>query len=512
MPSDRVTNALVLFGGKAEQGLLLDIFRHGQMPKPSRLHVPAALQRSGLIAHGHADGHPVLLLSPRHEAITEIRAVLKALNGGVHGQPPTVGPPSRTQQDIDCERPLAQRSRYWFRTVLHIANAEAPVSTDSLRWLMPDARPTDLSRLIESLLASGLIVEEEAGFAFGSRVPACFFTLLQRLREILAPRDPRLMAVRPVVPRPSGAYQRAEDCAPRLFGTDVRLRNLMALAKHGTLYTSELRELTGVSGQRLENSNMAPFGRAGLVLTSTDRNGTAVRMDPGFPLVIPLRRLLVRLEERYPLPPFVRRYHTATGPPSRRWVGDRASIFGGPIATQILFSIGVMGWTFEALCVSVATGYDRVVVKKALKTLHVEGILQSDRKPRPGFNVRVITIAESFAGRDELLAFVQAAVARWPAYRDRVEFALRQLPPRTKKHLQNRGLLTSATNDKKAEPTRRCNRRQECLRRYYILAEHLRRPISSHELLRMNSNLYRPFDQHGRPLLHSARMLACPRS
>jgi len=55
------------------------------------------------------------------------------------------------------------------------------------------------------------------------------------------------------------------------------------------------------------------------------------------------------------------------------WFGYRHALFGGEIPTTILLTIGVLGWTFEALCVSTATGYDRVVVKKTRKRLEDDG-------------------------------------------------------------------------------------------------------------------------------------------
>jgi hypothetical protein len=37
-----------------------------------------------------------------------------------------------------------------------------------------------------------------------------------------------------------------------------------------------------------------------------------------------------------------------------------------------------------------------VVIKKSLKRLEADGILQGNRDRKPGFNVRVVTIADDF--------------------------------------------------------------------------------------------------------------------
>lgn len=104
-------------------------------------------------------------------------------------------------------------------------------------------------------------------------------------------------------------------------------------------------------------------------------------------------------------------------------------------------TIGVLGWTFEALCCETATGYDRVVVKKALKRLEDEGIVEGGRERRPGFNVRVVKLAENFHARQELDALLRACVEAWPMYADSVNKAMDHLQPRTKEHLQRRGIV-----------------------------------------------------------------------
>ncbi len=164
-------------------------------------------------------------------------------------------------------------------------------------------------------------------------------------------------------------------------------------------------------------------------------------LDAAYPLYLPLRRLLVRLSEVYPLTPHVPAYGRPKKPPKKAWEGDRHVLFGSPIPTTILLSLGVYGWTFEALCCAVAIGHHRENVKKVLRRLEEEGVLEADRPRGPGFCVRVVTISEDFPAKKELMALIRAYIRVWPSVKSQVELAMRQLPPRTKAHLRRRDLL-----------------------------------------------------------------------
>jgi hypothetical protein len=131
-------------------------------------------------------------------------------------------------------------------------------------------------------------------------VPASFRTLVLAIAEHIPER--RLDRVDVSGPR-AFAFIQADDGAPRLFGTDARLRNLMALAVHGPMLYRDLRKLTGAYHLREHDSrNDAPFGRGAVVRTWETPDGTAVALDPDYPCALPLCRLLVRLAEIYPLP------------------------------------------------------------------------------------------------------------------------------------------------------------------------------------------------------------------
>jgi hypothetical protein len=237
------------------------------------------------------------------------------------------------------------------------------------------------------------------------------------------------------------AFKSAGDGAPRLFGTDVRLRNLMALAKYGPLHLTDLRRITGAPRTESEAHGYAPFGRGGVVCFWKTNNGTAVMLNPKHPVAEPLRALLLKLTEIYPLSALVRRHPPPKPPKIPAWRGDKLALFGSPIPTTILLTISALGWTFEALCVATATGYHRENVKKAMRRLEEEGVLCSDRKRRPGFDVRAVHLAEDFPAYDELRVLLDACIDVWPQFARSAHHALDQLTPKTKAHLRNRGLI-----------------------------------------------------------------------
>jgi len=180
----------------------------------------------------------------------------------------------------------------------------------------------------------------------------------------------------------------APDGAPRLFSSDLRFRNFMALAVHGPLLLREPRRISGTMGLELESRQMAQFGRGAVVRVWDTDLGPAIMLDPDYPLYPSLRRLLVTLEQTYPLPAFVPTFEAPKPPPRRTWRGDHFALFGGIIPTSILTSIGVHGWTFEALCNTIID-HNRWNIKKSMRWLEDEGVIQGDRPQGPGSNVRV---------------------------------------------------------------------------------------------------------------------------
>ena len=191
----------------------------------------------------------------------------------------------------------------------------------------------------------------------------------------------------------------------------------------------------------LEGSDNAPYGRGDVVRSWKTPDGWALALDEAHPLHPPLRRLLIRLAEVFPLPPHVPKYERPEPPPPQAWNGDRLALFGSSLPTSILISLGGRGWTFEAVCCAVAVGHDRVVVKKTIRRLEHEGVLEGSRPRGPGFGPRLLRIADAFPAKDELQALVDAVPVAWPDLGDRVKLAFDGIPEKTKVYFRRRGLL-----------------------------------------------------------------------
>ena len=99
------------------------------------------------------------------------------------------------------------------------------------------------------------------------------------------------------------------------------------------------------------------------------------------------------------------------------------------------------GWNFEAICCEVATGFDRVVVKKTTRRLEEGGVLQGSRPRGPGFGPRLLSLANTCAARYELRALIEAIPVAWPDLGDRIEAAFAGMPDKTKVYFRARGLI-----------------------------------------------------------------------
>ena len=274
-------------------------------------------------------------------------------------------------------------------------------------------------------------------------VPSAYLRFVEKIWQHFEGKHALYPPFRDTVVERPWAFRSNSDDAARLFGTDLRLRNLMALAKYGPMRMLDLRRIVGNERPHDESYDEAQFGRAGIVRVWGEGQSRSAMLDPGYPVASPLRRLLVALKRVYPLPPDLpgREQPVLPEPNNEPWVGDRLALFGTPVPTYILTSIGVMGWTFEALCCEISGGHYRKVVKKSMKRLEDEGVLQGDRPRRPGMDVRVVTVADDFPARDELMDLLKACVEAWPAIGASVNAAMNALTPKTKAHLKKRGLI-----------------------------------------------------------------------
>lgn len=490
MPSTQ----LVLFGDPECQDILLSIFREGQLDRRQHNHVPIALRRSGLIGRAVDGGKVTYVIENRHPAIDTIRALLERIDGGP-GKPAKLCPEAGSAYAVDVSQPLAHPTANGFRLLLQLVREELPLSEEELRRRVPRAWSRSLRKDLQRLILDGVVLYENALYTVSGSVPHEYRTLILDLAKILTKRDPGLAENAGLkVPRVS-AFKRNVDEAPRIFGSDIRLRNLMALAKHGAVYTRDLRQLTGVV-RKFEERDNAPFGRAGLVRTwMTSEENAVVDIDPALPIYYPLRRYLRRVEEHHPLPAFALRDELPEAPPPRPWKGDKHALFGGELKTSILISIGALGWTCESICVALCGSYDRVVVKKALRELENDGILAADRKRRPGFNVRILKLSPSCTARDELEFLLKACASAWPTFTKRMEVVLQQLSPRTKVHLRKRGISLEPIRPVPVDRYRRLKsitpeHRNQLMFRYYALSTAQLRPLASNEVLKLDSNLY----------------------
>jgi hypothetical protein len=430
--------ATIIFGSEAVQSLLISLLRNGPSAAPKQW-PPWRLLQTGLVTASGPKKRLTLSLNEHHPAAASVRKVLAEL-GGLPLTPPEPTIEGHSGLEIDPLRPLGHASGVTFRILIAVSHSADGLTVKQLKMRLPgslSAVPVVLSSLVNDRV---LNKTETGRYIISDGVPATLQKLLAELGYLLAPRDARVArALCDVEPKPAG-HLRAQDGAPRLFGADLRLRNLMALAKHGPLHMSDLRWITGNLGMKSEGADNAPFGRGGLVRVWNTDKGEAAGLDPAYPAAPELKALLLKLEESYPLPPFTRLKPVPTLPALQPWNGDKLELFGSAIRTSILMSIGVLDWTFEALCVTTAIGHHRQNVKKSLKQLEKEGVVVSSRDRRPGFDVRAVTLADAIPARSELRALINACLTVWPDYASAVDGAMQRLAPRTKEHLYSRRL------------------------------------------------------------------------
>ncbi len=182
----------------------------------------------------HPETGKVLILHSRHPAIHEIRELLGVLNGGP-GLAPRLTPPPAAEHAVDPTRPLGHRCELAFRLLLLLVRASNTLSRGQLRRRIPDAHMQTLKQAIERLVRAQVVKADHEAISIAPGVPVLFCELALTLGKILASRDPRIDASAPLARATTRSFRQNEDGAPLLFGTDVRLRNLLALAKHGPL-------------------------------------------------------------------------------------------------------------------------------------------------------------------------------------------------------------------------------------------------------------------------------------
>ena len=359
----------VLFGKRIFQDALLRIAREGSVGAIAFEFnmLASALASTGFVTRSTTNYAKRWSLEPRHPAHAELLATLRALDPNlVIADIPAPGEHRLVRGDA----PLAHSRLAAIRIL--IALLEGPMTKSRLLESVQQ-RPPAVEAAIASLVEDGLLVDDPGGIRYVDDVPPEYLDLVRKIKAALSGEARE----QHVAKRKKMAFERADDNAPRLFESDLRLRNFMALAVNGPMYAPDLAALMGARYVRPEDHNYAPFGRGGVVATWQTNFGPAVCLDPSHPVATEFKTLLIALEKIYP----VKRLDPNTLPPPipefGPWFGDKEALFGFRIPTGILYTIGTLGWTFEAPCLASMPGTHRENLKKVLWNLEQEGILAS---------------------------------------------------------------------------------------------------------------------------------------
>lgn len=427
----------IIFAQESMQKYVLQMHSDGSIPcKGKSLDL---LIKAGLVTVVKLGRGMRYVLDPRHPAAAELNDLLAEISGAQRYN--LALPEDLPPRQVQPERALGHQSKVVFRILLQVFTSDVPIDRATIRNRIVDVFPITIQDAIKCMLKDGLLDQKSDGsLVLGGGLPKTFAAFVKKIAEVYVSTDERLAVQSEHVGPRATAFQPNQDGAPRLFASDIRLRNFMALAIHGPMHIRDLRTITGVPFLKTESRDFAQFGRGGVVRTWQTEEGAAVMLDPDYPLHEQLLALLVKIHKSYPLQEFTRRFAVPETPQRWTWQGDRHALFGGPIPTRILTSIGVHGWTFEALCDRICTGNDRWNVKKAMQRLEKEGVIEGDRPRSPGFNTRVVTIANGFCAKDEIQALIAAYVKTWPGIVGEVQSAFNGLAPRGKAHLKKRGL------------------------------------------------------------------------
>ena len=341
-----------------------------------------------------------------------------------------------------------------------------------------EQRQPAVETAIASLASDDVLVVKPDGVRYVDDVPVEYLGLDRKIASTLSGETRE----QHVAKRKKMAFEAADDGAPRFFESDARLRNFMALAVNGPMYAPDLAALTGSRYLRPEDEDYAPFGQGGVVATWQTTVGPAAGLDPNHPVATELREFLIALERIYPVARLKPDTPLPPIPEFGPWFGDKEALFGFRIPTGILYTIGTLGWTFEALCVAAMPGTYRENVNKVLKTLEDEGVLASNRPRRPGFDVRVVTLDETFPARAELETLLKRCVEVWPEYANITNFALENISHKTLVHLQNRGIIPGGRPKRAKPPTQFSpERKATVLMEYDALVRKHGKPLNSND-------------------------------
>lgn len=425
----------ILFGNRRDQNILLLAARNGEVRLS--IHVPTAhLERTGMVLVTEKPQR-ILTLNPGHIAAAEIRKCLGQLGGFT-----VPNDTKKRRRRTPIERVLpGNDGQALFRLLYRIIATDEPLEEPTLCRRIPDVLNAAVIRGLAKLVKDGVLFKHDDGtYKIADGVPRSFRTFIIKTAEWLAPEDPRIMHPSTEKGRRPKGLGAAQDGAPDIFGSDVRLRNLMMLAKYGPMLVVEMPRVSSRHYLPREDTLHAPFGRGGVVRLWETSGSLAAMLDPDYPLAEELRRLLLRMEQVYPLAPFISAWAPLTPLPRRPWHGDKNQLFGKAIRTNTLLSIGVLGWTHGRLSYALNVGKRPIEVYRAIHKLEREGVLTASRPPGPGADVRALTISETFRAHDELLALIHAHLRQWPEFSNSVKRKMLALKANAREHLRRRGL------------------------------------------------------------------------
>lgn len=368
-----MSRALQLFGTSAQEQFVISAYLDGAARRNTNASYNLILA-AGFVNKLVIAGGIHFVLEDRHPGFAHLLGLLRELTGRGRGGAPAAhfAEPHLIRRD----RQLPGLSAGMPRIVV-LQDRYGAMTAEEVLAYSRDLALNVRANCIASLKKSGFIVSRRDAVSISTALPKSYLALANATRDALELTDHRYPSLDlQIVPRPR-AQRQAADGAPRLFGADTALRNLMAIAKYGPLRRLEERRLTGTEHTLAEDQDNAPFGRGAVAVEFGEGQDRAAMLDPRYPGTSELRHLLLDRETFYPLlahvPGRAPIEPLALSGPGR---GDELTLFGSPVPTTILVSIGRHGWTFEALCVEVATGYYRQVLKRSMTP---EGVIAGGR-------------------------------------------------------------------------------------------------------------------------------------
>jgi hypothetical protein len=234
-----------------------------------------AVARSGLIAASTAKGGLFWSLNSLHPAHDELLAALRALSQDDETFASLPETEASSGVPLNAERPLAHRYAASFQMLAALAT-HATLALSELQNFIKEKRTAGVEGALEELSAGDVITTHDGVVCFAPGVPQEYVQLVLAVNTNVEGPAARIAPAT----RRATSFEHASDGAPRLFGTDLLLRNFMALAKLGPLHHVDLAAIVGIHYVRTESSRYAPFGRAGVVRVSNAPNGIAAALEP----------------------------------------------------------------------------------------------------------------------------------------------------------------------------------------------------------------------------------------